>query len=201
MILVDKKWEYVVQNGTARFSILNKDPEKWRRDFEKREEFRTGVSWHIPTESLIESLKQYSPIVSVGCGLGYSETLALERGADIILTDLSPGSDNRWCKVPNNIFPEGIIRIGAKEAVKKFNDRNLFMAWPPYDTPMAYEAANALEINRYLIYVGESEGGCNGDQEFFKLLQDNFEIVECEAYVPSWDGIYDNVYIYRKIKK
>ena len=28
---------------------------------------------------------------------------------------------------------------------------------------------------QYLIYVGEKQGGCTGDDEFFEILSENFE--------------------------
>lgn len=196
MILIDEEWKKALEDGISR----NIPSEKWIENFKKREDFRKGISWHIPTKSLVDLIKKYSPIVSVGCGLGYTERLSEKEGADIILTDISPDSQNKWCITDDKYFSEGILRMDAKEAVMRFKDRNVFMAWPPYNNPMAYDVANTMEIGRYLVYVGESSGGCTGDDLFFNYLYENFEGVEEEVYIPSWDGIYDNAYIYKKIK-
>lgn len=201
MILVDKKWEKLVEIGTAKFARVRLDTESWISSFEKREEFRIGVSWHIPTESLVDSLKKYSPIVSVGCGFGYTEKLASERGADIILTDISPDIENKWCRSKEIDFPTGVLKMDGKTAVKSFKDRNVFMAWPPYNNEMAYQVAKSMKVGRYLIYVGEGHGGCTGDDNFFNLLYSKFEEVDEEIIIPTWDGIYDHVTVYRRIKR
>jgi hypothetical protein len=201
MILVEKKWKRLIESGTTRFSLSGKNAKDWAKDYEKREEFRIGVSWHIPTQSLIETIKNYSPIVSVGCGFGYTEKLAEKEGADIVLTDILPDLENKWCHNKKIDFPVGVLKMDGEEAVKNFKDRNVFMAWPPYNNKMAYQVAKAMKVGRYLIYVGESHGGCTGDDNFFTLLHSKFEEVENEAFVPSWSGIYDNVVIYKKVKK
>lgn len=201
MILVDKKWKKVIESGTHRFSLAGKSSEDWVKEYEKREDFRTGVSWHIPTQSLVETIKEYSPILSVGCGFGYTEKLAEKEGADVILTDISPDLENKWCRNEKMDFPSGILKMDGKTAVKSFKDRNVFMAWPPYAKDMAYQVAKSMKVGRYLIYVGESHGGCTADDAFFDLLYAKFEEVESEAFVPSWSGIYDNVTIYKKIKR
>jgi hypothetical protein len=188
--LVDDKWKDVITRDVARMSFSE-------LDWEKRDNFRTGISWHIPTESLVELIKCYSPVVSVGAGLAYTESIALEKGADIIATDISPDSLNKWCRGDYRMLVE---RKESVEAVKSYNDRNVFIAWPPYDNPMAFETAKAMEVGRVLIYVGESGGGCTGDGDFFNYLYENFEEIEISAAIPSWSGIYDNVYVYRKVK-
>jgi hypothetical protein len=196
MILVDKKWKTIIERRNSGFGY-----ESIIEDYAKRDYFRKGISWHIPTQSLVDLIKTHSPIVSVGCGFGYTEKLAEKEGADIILTDISPDDKNGWCKNEDMKFPADLLKMDAKSAVEEFKDRNVFMAWPPYDNPMAYEVANAMEVGRYLVYVGESHGGCTGDDSFFNILDSKFESIESDAYIPSWSGIYDNVYIYKKVRQ
>jgi hypothetical protein len=93
-----------------------------------------------------------------------------------------------------------VEKSDSVEAVKKYSDRNVYMAWPPYDHPMAFETVQAMEVVRILIYVGEGHGGCTGDDKFFEYLYSNFEEIETTAAIPSWSGIYDNVSVYKKIK-
>jgi hypothetical protein len=201
MILVDKKWKKVINEGISDPFKFSKNAEEWAKGYEERENFRIGVSWHIPTQSLVETIKEYSPILSVGCGFGYTEKLAEKEGADVILTDISPDLENKWCRNEKMDFPSEILKMDGKTAVKSFKDRNVFMAWPPYAKDMAYQVAKSMKVGRYLIYVGESHGGCTADDAFFDLLYAKFEEVESEAFVPSWSGIYDNVTIYKKIKR
>ena len=67
------------------------------KEWKIREEFRGGKSWHLPSKELIEVLLEYSPILSVGCGLAYTESKAIEAGADIICTDAYSDTNN-YCK-------------------------------------------------------------------------------------------------------
>jgi hypothetical protein len=200
MMLIDNEWKKVVETGIARFGVMNLSAEKWGENFKKREDFRKGVSWHIPTQELVDAIKKYSPIVSVGCGFGYTEKLAEKEGADIILTDISPDIQNKWCISDKMEFPNGVLSMDAKSAIKSFKDRNVFMAWPPYNNPMAYEVVKTMKVGRYLVYVGESEGGCTGDSNFFDMLNNKFSEVD-DIYLPSWDGIYDNAKVYRKERR
>lgn len=165
------------------------------KKYEDREEFRVGVSWHVPTQLLIDLMKKYSPLVSVGSGFAYTESLALEQEIDVIPTDLAPNSYNQWCR-KGKFFCE-VEQMDAVAAINKYPDRNVFMAWPPYDTPMAYDAAVAMAPGQFLIYVGESWGGCNGDDRFFEYLNDFFVEIE-DLAIPQWYGLNDHCIVYRK---
>ena len=163
----------------------------------RREKFRVGTSWHVPTQELITKLLEYGPIVSVGCGFGYTESIAIVQGADIIATDIQPNKKNGWCR--DGKFHCKIEKLNASEAVKKYEDRNVFMAWPPYDNPMAHEVVSNMKVETYLIYIGESDGGCTGDHNFFEALYRDFE--ECDyVSIPKFAGINDGCWIYKKIK-
>jgi hypothetical protein len=188
MILVEQEWKELITFQTKNWAF---DEES----FMKREDFRKKISWHIPTEELVECLKSISPSVSIGSGFAYTESLAISRGADVIPTDIEPGKDNKWCR--EGKFYCEVEKLSAYEAIQKYNDRNVFMGWPPYDTPMAAEVAKNMGSGKYLLYVGESAGGCNGDGEFFTILYEDFEEIE-SFYIPRWSGIYDEAKLYRK---
>ena len=195
-IIADSKWEKIIEEGTGRFLINPNIPiEKSVEIIEKREEYRTSVSWHIPNRDLIECLLRFGPIISVGSGYAYTESIAKSSGCDIIATDLSDPENNGWCRDGKNQMD--VIKMSAKEAINLYPERNVFMAWPPYDNPMAYEAVKSIKEGNFLIYIGEGGGGCTGDDDFFEYLYDNFKIVE-EIDIKSWSGIYDNCTIYIK---
>lgn len=191
-ILVKEEWDLAIKEGTKRFSF---DADLFR----KREEFRIGISWHIPTDELINAIKEYSPVVSVASGFAYTESLAIKEGADVIATDVCPNKDNHWCR--DGIFYIPVEEIRADDAVKKYSNRNVFMAWPPYDTSMAFDVASEMEKERILIYVGENQGGCTGNDDFFQYLETHFEELDISVDIPRWGGIYDGVRIYKKVMK
>jgi hypothetical protein len=197
-ILIPDDLKAIISKDSDIFEYLRQPERNIVEYWNKREDFRSGTSWHIPTKELVDSLVEYSPIVSVGSGFAYTESLAVKEGADIVATDLSPNKKNTWCR--DGEFYCGVEKIKADEAVKKYKDRNVFMAWPPYDNPMAAEVANAMDTGKYLIFVGESYGGCTGDDNFFELLSEKFEVVNYDIPIPNWPGIRDECVIYKKIK-
>jgi len=165
-------------------------------DYIIRNEFRTKVSWHIPSQSLINEMKRFSPIVSVGAGHAYTEFFAQKKGVDIIATDIRPDEKNLWCKGKKTYIP--VEKITDRKAVLKYKDRNVFMAWPPYCHPMATQVAKAMRPGRVLIYVGESHGGCTAGDDFFSYASNNLEKLETEVKIENWFGIYDKVFLYVK---
>lgn len=183
-MLVEEKWIPVIQDRGFG------DIKHWKL----REQFRQGISWHIPTQEIIDLILKITPCVSIGAGLAYTESLAIKAGADIIATDIEPTKNNSWCQ--GECYCE-VEKIEATAAVEKYSDRNVFMAWPPYNTSMAYDVASRIQPGKYLLYVGESGGGCNGDDNFFNFLYENFVEVE-DIMIPRWSGIYDNAVLYQR---
>jgi hypothetical protein len=160
------------------------------------QEFRKNISWHIPTQSLVDELKKYSPIVSVGSGHAYTEFIAKQQDVDIIATDICPSKENKWCKGEKLFMP--VEQISAKKAIQKYPGRNVFLAWPPYDKPMGYEVAKAMKPERILIYIGESEGGCTADDKFYQYIAKSFNEIKTDVDIERWWGLHDYVQIYQK---
>ena len=167
-------------------------------DWECRDNFKKTTSWYIPSGELIRSLVKLGPIVSVGAGYGYTESLALVLGADLIATDIKPNSSNSWCR--GGKYYCKVEELAAVDAVRRWPERNVFLAWPPYDTPMAHDVAEAMSPGQLLIYVGESAGGCTGDDSFFSKLRSEFEEID-EITIASWSGIHDQCIVYKKLDK
>ena len=166
-------------------------------EWDKREKFRSGVSWHVPTQGVINLLLNHGPIVSVGSGFAYTESIAITQGADIIATDIKPNGKNGWCR--GGKFYCNVEELSAIDAVKKYKGRNVFMAWPPYNTPMAHDVVSNMEVGTYLIYIGEGHGGCTGDDNFFESLYSDFEEID-DIAIPQWSGLHDYCTVYKKIK-
>jgi hypothetical protein len=191
MKFLDEKYKKVLQKEKTSFG-LHTDV----NDYVIRNEFRTKVSWHIPSQSLINLMKKFSPLVSVGAGHAYTESFAKKQGADIIATDLQPNTENGWCR--GDKFYMSVEKLSARKAVLKYSERNVFMAWPPYDHPMAYQFAKAMKPGMFLIYVGESHGGCTAGDSFFNYAYKHLEQIDIKAKIDTWFGIHDHVYLYMK---
>jgi hypothetical protein len=153
--------------------------------FEMRKTLVQRYARAVPNEEAIRTLVQPSPIVEMGAGTGYWAWLARRAGADVVCYDMSP---------PNNTH----ISIIQEEPVEvaRHQDRTLFLCWPPYDTPMAYEALISYKGST-VIYVGEGYGGCTGDDAFHEKLENEWEEVQ-EIDIPQWHGLRDHMWVYKK---
>ena len=75
-------------------------------------------------------------------------------------------------------------------------DRTLFMCWPLYDDPMGNDILNRYKGDTF-IYIGESWGGCTGDNDFFETLDREWLEVE-EVSIPQHYGINDYMTVYKR---
>jgi hypothetical protein len=192
ILVPDDIKKFVSPKGRRDFSVEN-----MMKEWDKREKFRSEVSWHVPTQGVIDLILNHGPIVSIGSGFAYTESIAITQGADIIATDIKPNGKNGWCR--GGKFYCNVEELSAIDAVKKYKDRNVFMAWPPYDTSMAYDVISNMEVGNYLIYIGEGHGGCTGDDNFFESLYTDFEEID-DIDIPQWSGLHDYCTVYKKIK-
>lgn len=182
-----QKTQALIPHQYYHFKKFFKESGNWEVDFQARSFFTEQYSWHLPTLELLEAMKQYEPLLSICSGNGYTESLAFMQGVDIICSDIERAE---------YIHMQSEIIDGIK-AIKKYPERNLFLAWPPYDQPLAYNAARILQTGSVLIYVGEDWGGCTGDSQFHEYLETDFECLRTLA-IPQWNGINDYVAIHQK---
>lgn len=158
-----------------------------------------AYAWAIPTDRAIDDIAQYSPILEVGAGSGYWASLLADAGADIIATDPYPPSET--------FFP--VEKLADRVAVQRYGaGRTLFIAWPPYDMPVAYDALRAYEAvgGHRVVYIGEGMWGCTADDAFHTALgvggesdveHHGWKFVE-GFYLPQWSGIHDAVHVYER---
>jgi hypothetical protein len=114
--------------------------------------------------------------------------------------DLPKVGDGTWTEAPKQILRPVYFPVQEGEAAEvagRHPDRVLFLCWPPYNTSMAVDALLAYEGDR-VVFIGEGDGGCTGDDQFFEVLRRDW--VE-EAFLMShvqWDAIHDFVFVYRR---
>lgn len=92
------------------------------------------------------------------------------------------------------------ILEGGPEALRNHADRVLFLSWPPYDSPMAADCLMNYEGDT-LIFIGENDGGCTGDELFFEALEKHWTLVDelwTEGGFIQWSGLNDYVQIFRR---
>mgnify|MGYP006279308015 CR=1 FL=1 len=137
--------------------------------------------------------------MEIGAGSGLWSRLLSNAGINIIATDLI--QDNRSNYGNNYRWKGQFFDVQDKEAIesiKEFGGSSnvLMMVWPPYQSNMASNALRSFSGNK-IVFVGECEGGCTANDEFFEELNAHWNLEEI-VDIPRWYGIYDNLYLYKR---
>lgn len=163
-------------------------------DFHARHVAQKNYAWAIPTEEALLALAKLGPLLEVGAGTGYWAHLLRQGGVDIKAYDTAPGN-NSWS---TGLWTE--VLTGGTDVASTYPDRTLFLCWPPYDTHMAFNAAQAhlAAGGRMIAYIGEGRGGCTGDDDFHRLLEKRYTQIG-RVFLPQWFGIHDALYLYERV--
>lgn len=157
-------------------------------------------SWTIPDPQALAFVQEHArgKIIDPMTGSGYWPYLLRQLGIEVLASDENPPLGGSQA---NNVYhrhAEQFVAVetcGAVEAVKKLTDPGftLFLSWPPMDCG----AARTLEAypGDRLIYIGEGNGGCTADEEFFALLERDWD--ESGSYWPvQYDGLHDMIMVF-----
>jgi hypothetical protein len=179
----------------------------YRQHWEKRDTCCRLYAWAITDpDSLCFVAEHLGPrAIEIGAGNGYWAWQLSQLGIDIIAYDTTPPD-----KVPNMYFapqeeaaePKSLtktwypVHLGGPEKVREHPDRTLFLCWPPYSETLAYQCLQSYQGNRF-VFIGEGDGGCTGDDAFFKLLDEQWEDI-AEHDIKQWEGIHDYITVYQR---
>jgi hypothetical protein len=171
---------------TEKFDALKqKDTFKGQQWFGERQRLVEEYSWAVPTKDVIQYCAQFDELLEIGAGNGYWASLIEEMGGNIRATDLN---------VPDETYTE-VEKQGWRDLQREIHHRPVLMVWPPYDEGVA--AGVARQSPKHILYVGESRGGCTGDDEFFDIVGEQYGLVG-KLDVPSYAGINDNFFHYAR---
>lgn len=173
-----------------------------KTSYEWRHELVRLYAWAVPTDEALDVIARYAPIAEIGAGTGYWAYLLRRRGVDVIAYDLAPpalatsGPPQR-----RNHYHEGMhcwteVRAGGARRARRHPDRTLLLCWPPYATPMADVALRSYR-GQTVVYIGEGDGGCTGDDAFHRRLAREWDET-LHVGLPQWHGIYDSLTVYRR---
>jgi hypothetical protein len=147
-----------------------------------RIEFVNEASWAIPDEEAIELIARFIgryTAVEVGAGNGLWAALVKHRlekigsGGTIIATD-----DFSWPNEYNGYIQ--VEKLKAVDAINEYSDASvLILIWPPYGKSMAFDALSEFKGD-YVVYIGEGQDGCTGDDYFHQCISDEWE--EAKGY-------------------
>jgi hypothetical protein len=173
-----------------------------------RDELTRKFAWAIPDPDTIAFIVEHSQsIVEMGAGTGYFAWQLSQLGIDIVAYDANPPDislENHYHRPVNQDGePTGetretffAIQQGTPETLEQHSDRTLFLCWPPYDTEMASQCIEHYHGNR-IIYIGEGNGGCTGNDAFHERLYEEWEQIAKHLLV-QWSGIHDRAYVYTR---
>lgn len=126
------------------------------------------------------------PIIELGAGRGYWSYQLEQVGIDVVAYEPHvPGEDNEYMKVAGQFTH---VRRGEHTVITDHQDRVLMMVWPPYGSSYPAEALRAYTGDT-LIYCGEGYGGCTANDDFYELLQSEWEHVETSNKHITYYGI------------
>lgn len=200
-----------------------------------RDRVTTTWAWAIPNPEALDFVVKHldgRSMVEIGAGNGYWASLFEQMGVDVTAYDTQPiGHEDSWFEKEPNEFRAGMIGewdpLGNGEVTKEFfpvveggpevlsltgnRDRVLFLCWPPYDRPMAYDSVSQFQGDT-VVYIGEGAYGCNADSNFWALTmgeepwdeaektglpEQAWELVD-ESPIVQWGGLHDRIYVFRR---
>ena len=178
------------------YSKLSNDPE-YLLDRHVRARFIDHFSWAIPRSTTLATLASklagYKNILEVGAGSGlWTYLLSGLHAVPIRATDIldgSYGSDRIHKYSP-------VEQLDAVASIVKYDPEVLMMVWAPYGKTMAHDSLKAFKGN-LLVWIGESESGCNGDAHFFTALEKNWKMVD-HISMPRWKESHDGCIIFQR---
>lgn len=170
--------------------------------WEKRRELTSLYSWSIPDPPSVKFVVEMSrgKLLDPIAGTGYWTYLLAQSGVDCAAYDSAPPTssteDNMWHRHASAFM--AVLRADAVAAVAALtfvdSSPTLFLSWPPYESPLAYEILKAYRGDR-VIYIGEGAGGCTADDDFHELLDKEWTEVDFHL-IAQWGGIHDRIWVY-----
>jgi hypothetical protein len=151
-----------------------------------KHELRAKYSFAVPTKEALEAIAFFSPIVEPFAGTGYWAHLLRRAGVNVRATDLHvPDGTEHHNDCPRALPHTIVEQLDATSSVFKYNNRALFMCFPPAHGE-AYAAAQEFE-GRHVAYVGDEDWLLTGGLELRSLLTADFTKVRV-IKLPSWRG-------------
>jgi hypothetical protein len=156
-------------------------------------------SWTVTDPDTVEFVREHAGpmLIDPLAGSGWWAWLLGQDHVDVLASDENPPngtSDNNWHRGSAHVQ---IARMDAVDAVAQANQsRTLLLSWPPYDSDIGARILDAYRGNR-VIYIGETAGGCCGDDRMFDLLDQGWQEIADHRPIQYY-GIRDWVTVYQR---
>lgn len=166
-------------------------------DYRRRQDLVSDYAWTISDPAAVAFVAEHSGarVIDPLAGTGYWAWLLQQHGADVAASDLNPadGPGSAWHRGGRVFTP--VYRADAVDAVTTLgHDRTLLLSWPPYDDPIGARILAAYTGPR-VVYIGETSGGCCGDDTMWSALESGWH--EAAEHKPvQWWGLHDWITVY-----
>lgn len=159
------------------------------RSFTDRHTLCMTFAWSIISPgdvAWIKSRLNSTGIVEPGAGHGYWAWQLAQAGIDVAAYEPADPEGNAFVLGDEPWFP---VRRCDHTVVAEHPEHALLLCWPSYDKSWAAEALRAYEGSQ-LFYAGESWGGCTADDDFFGLLDTEWEEASTAPHHVTYSGIH-----------
>lgn len=174
---------------------------------------------YLPTDTAIETILEFSPILEIGAGSGYWAKVLSDAGADVIATDYLP-PNVQYENLPDDYF-DGVgtekyqfisafreedepfqetwhtVHVADHSCVQSYPSHTILMCHPPVGN-WTEEVLEYCHLGQELVFVGEWFPGADATPLFFKKLVDNWECVRTFP-VYDWASMHTGGYVFRKV--
>lgn len=178
--------------------VLSIERTPWVRAFESRTELVKRFSWTCSDPATVDFVAAHAgaAVVDPLAGSGWWAALLAHRGIAVTASDLHPPDNSGETAWHQGVDPHHPVeRLDAIEALRGDgpDPRTLLLAWPTYNVPLGADVLDAYRGER-VIYMGEGDGGCCGDDRMFQVIHSRWDIV-AEHRPVQWSGIHDRVWV------
>ncbi|MGO4614405.1 hypothetical protein [Nocardia sp. 2TAF39] len=161
---------------------------------------QAAYAYAIPSPETLAWMKDFSAgrtILELGAGRGYWAAQLARQGVPVAAYDSEPPQVTQNPSFPVTHGQQAVwYPVGdlAAYAAADLAESVLFLCWPPgWGAPMASRAVVefAQAGGKQVVYVGEPQGGKTGDDAFFELLRDHWELAAEDTEYVAWAGNCD----------
>ena len=172
-------------------------------NLEFRDKFISKLGFAAINKKFIEVLNdeviKNKKCLEIMAGTGALSKALYDLGIDVISTDnLSWDDLESYQSWKSRSF--NVEKLDCVKAIEKYGKDVDFIicSWPPYDEPQATQAIikmREVNPNCKMIYIGEDQGGCTADDDFFNNWKDVYEPEETNGCFERFYGLHDRIYV------
>lgn len=188
----------------------------WELHYWLFELYKYQYGFFLPTAELMDLLvailnHEIGGVVRVldaGSGSGFMAKELCRRGVEAFAVDRCEyeNKERQFGYPIINVYQRDALGDAVNYVSEQF--AAVLMVWPPYDQSFAFDIAKAMFPGQLLIFEGEGEGGCTGDDKFFEYVSDGDQWLALKNLSDQLDAVHvtfatqhDHWSIWRKVQR